>query len=128
MTPHERGMLVDRLWRRMLQAQSVVIGRIEKLSGLHKTRLTKAEQDCQAVIWREAARELLEIVEEAGYALPPKNDLRTQLTKAARELKAHTWSRGYSYEGEDVDARIAEARAEAISDVGRVLLDALTEQ
>jgi hypothetical protein len=127
MTPQQKEALVERLWKRMVEANGVIIARIgEKLPGLYKIRLSKAEQNSQAMIWREAARELLEIVEDAGYATPPKNDLRGQLLKAARKLKAHSFHRGYS--DDEVDCKIAEARAEAISDVGDIFLRALTEE
>jgi hypothetical protein len=130
MTPQEKEAVVERLWKRMVEANGVILARIgEKLPGLYKIRLNKVEQDSQAMIWREAARELLDIVESAGYATPPKNDLRGQLLRAARELKAHSFHRGYSSGPEDeVDDKVAEARAEAISDVGDVLLRALTDE
>jgi hypothetical protein len=72
----------------------------------------------------ERANEILEKVESAGYSVPPKGDLRAQLLRVARELKACTFSSGYSGDN-DVEERIAEAKADVKSDIGITLLNAL---
>lgn len=76
------------------------------------------------VIHADAVGEILDAVKAAGYSRPPAGDLRAQLLKLGRELKAETWDRGHSWT-DDAEERAREVRAEIKSDIGRAILDAL---
>jgi hypothetical protein len=88
---------------------------------IFSARMTEAEQQRLADSYARVADQLLQDVLEAGYSLPPEGDLRAQLTKFGRELKAEAFYQGYSNEPD----KIAEAKCEVKSEIGIAILSAL---
>lgn len=122
-----REDLLKELEKVMRLAHSEVLGILAEsgFDQLYKRiKLDKIDEKRIDNRFRFHADEILEKVEAAGYALPPVGDLRAQLLRVARELKACSFSAGYSGDN-GVEDRIAEAKADVKSAIGAALLDAL---
>ena len=117
--------LQERLIRIFKQAQGQATSITARYHPeIYKLKLVNGEQEQIDICLRDRALEVIDTFKQAGYALPPANDLRAQLVKFGYYLKGHQFSAGYSGDG-GVDDKISEAKADIISDVGRALLEAL---
>lgn len=84
----------------------------------------------EAALFSRLAESIMVAIDDAGYTnKAPTGDLRVQLTAVARQLKACSFSNGHSGGGSveaDIRDAVYEAKAEVKSEIGEMLLEALT--